>query len=134
VNYWTEEDVYLVAERAHALYEQGCYADACTIFEGLLAIDPENAYCREALGAVYLAQGEPARSLAELDRLLASYPGHADARARRCEVLCRLGRFEDAQRELEYLAGAGAAAHARRLRLMLDAASGVPMLEKGTQH
>jgi tetratricopeptide (TPR) repeat protein len=131
---WSEEDVYLVAERAHELYLQGRHREACVIFEGLVTVDPANAYCRDALGAVYMALGEPERALEELDLLLASYAGHADARARRCEILCRMGRTAEARREVARLASAGAFTHVPRLRLMLEAAGGAPRIENGTQH
>ena len=38
------------------MYEQGKYSEAKTIFQGLIALDPMEAYYYTALGAVYLAE------------------------------------------------------------------------------
>ena len=39
---WTEEDIYLVAQYAYELHLEGYNYDAAVIFEGLLAINPDN--------------------------------------------------------------------------------------------
>jgi predicted Zn-dependent protease len=117
---WTEDDVYRIAERAHSLYLQGRYREAAVIFEGLVAIDPSNAYCRNALAALYLLLDEPQRALAELNDLLAREPGNAAARARRCEAWLRLGQPGEARRDLDWLAGGRTHSHAARLRLLLE--------------
>jgi predicted Zn-dependent protease len=128
-NDWTEEDVYLIAERAHALYLQGRYREATVIFEGLVAVAPESSYCREALAALYLLLNEPERALAQLNELLARQPGHVTARARRCEAWLRAGRADEARRDFERIRREVAPSCATRLRLLLE--SPQPALPSG---
>ncbi len=131
---WTEEDVYRIAERAHSLYLQGRNREATVIFEGLVAVDPENLYCRDALAALYLLNGEPHRALIELNQVLARDPQHATARARRCESWWRLGRPDEARRDLEWLAAGNGRTHVARLRLLLESPAGAAPLAITTQH
>ena len=127
--HWTDQDIYLIAERAHALYLQGRYREAAIIFEGLVAVAPENAYCREALAALYLLLDQPERALAQLNDLLARQPGHVTARARRCEAWLRTGRAEEARRDFERIRGDVAPSCGARLRLLLE--SPQPALPSG---
>jgi hypothetical protein len=49
---WSQEEIYYIAERAYRLYLQGRLREAAILFAGLIAIDPENAYCRRALASI----------------------------------------------------------------------------------
>ncbi len=71
---WTNGEIELVAERAYQLHLQGKHADAAIIFEGLLAIDPRNLYCLEALAALSLKLGSAEKALQYADRALALSP------------------------------------------------------------
>ena len=93
---WTEEDVYLVAERAHALHLQGCHREAAILLEGLTAVDPKNAYCHDALAAMYLALDQPQQAILAASAVLRLTPNHIEARARRCEAYVQLRKFEEA--------------------------------------
>jgi predicted Zn-dependent protease len=119
---WTDEDVYLVADRAHALYQQGCFREAAILLEGLTTVDPRNIYCHDALTAVYLALEQPAQAVTEATATLRLNPNHNEARARRCEAYVRLRRWDEARQDLEALRRARANAHVRRLQLRLRAA------------
>src|SRR5215467_10635325 len=98
---WSAEDVYLVAERAHALYEQGCTREAAILFEGLAAVDPRNPYCHDALAAAYLALGQPQQAVVAATNALRLAPQNAESRARRCEAYLQLRMFTEARQDLE---------------------------------
>lgn len=105
---WTEEQIFAVAKRAHALHEQGRYADAAQIFAGLRTLDPDNTYLHEAFAASLLAAGRPDQALAVLDEMLArpvrSNPEfQARLRTRRASALLDLGRRDEALTEVARL-------------------------------
>jgi predicted Zn-dependent protease len=120
---WTEEDIYLVAEYAYGLHLEGYHREANTIFEGLLKIDPDNTYCRDALTALSLALGRFEEAVQHASDLLNILPSHTDSLARRCEAFIQLGRLEDAHRDLAALRRSHAVAHSRRMQLRLEAAA-----------
>src|SRR4051812_40923670 len=111
---WPEEDVYLVAERAHALYQQGCHREAAGLFEGLTSVDPRNWYCHDALAAAYLAMGQPQQAIIASTNALRLVPNHADCRARRCEAYLQLRMMAEARQDLEALRVGGAHAQYNR--------------------
>ena len=119
---WTEEEIYLLAERAYALYRQGHYQEAAVIFEGLTVLDPLNSYCRMALAAVCLALGEGRRAVDELSFLLNLNPADQEVRARRCEAYCELGNWSAASQDLTILRRSGEQHHVQRLSWRLQAA------------
>ena len=100
---WTDEDVYLVAERGWHLYLQGRYVEAATIFDGLLAVDPENSYAAGALAGTWIAMGRPDMAVERLNAFLALRPGDMETRARRCEALLACGRQEEAKADWQAL-------------------------------
>src|SRR5262245_1702058 len=100
---WTEDEMFLVAERGHALFLQGRYEEATIIFEGLVSLDPANVYCSNALAALCIRQGNLTRGVQLLTRILEDYANDTDTRARRCEAFLMLGRIADARRDWEIL-------------------------------
>ena len=118
---WSKEEIYLLAERGYAFYLQGCYEEAAVIFEGVLAIEPRHVYCRTALSAVYLAMGDAQRAARELTALLEQNPADYEARARRCEAYCDLGRWSEARQDLAVLQRNGERYHVPRLTWRLQA-------------
>lgn len=119
---WTDEEIYLLADRGYALYQQGCYREAAVIFEALTELDPQNSYCRTALVAVWMALGDPHRAVKELSLLLSRNPADHEARARRCEVYCDLGQWNEARQDLAILRRNGEKHHVQRLQWRLRAA------------
>ncbi|MCI0625739.1 MAG: hypothetical protein L0387_29540 [Acidobacteria bacterium] len=118
---WSAHDIYLVADKAHQLYLQGQYREACILFEGLLAVDPSNRYCRLALSAVLAAKNDLSGALAQLEEWIAMHPRDVEARARRCELLLRLNLIADARQDLDTLEAARASAFLERLQLIFEA-------------
>lgn len=121
---WPAQDIYLVADKAYQLYQQGHLREAQLLFEGLLAIVPENRYCRLALSAVFASMNDLSSALTQLDEWIARDPRDIEARARRCEVCLRLDLAERTHEDFAILQRAQASAHIARLRLIQEARQG----------
>jgi len=121
---WTSEELYLLADRGYGFYQQGRYEEAGAIFDGLIVLDPGNAYYRTALAAICLALGDAQRAVDELSTVLENTPADLEARARRCEAYCELRRWAEARRDLAVLQRNGEMNHARRLAWRLQAQAG----------
>ncbi|HEX3821588.1 MAG TPA: hypothetical protein VHW45_14735 [Candidatus Sulfotelmatobacter sp.] len=104
---WSNEEIYLLAERGHAFYRQGSYQEAGIIFVALVALDPSNAYCRTALAALCMATGDNRRAVEELSVVLQQNPANHAARARRCEAYCELRNWDKVREDMEILRRAG---------------------------
>jgi Flp pilus assembly protein TadD len=125
---WSEDEVFLVAQRGHALFLQGRYEEATIIFEGLRAVNPTNVYCANALSALYIRNGQASRAVDLLGRILETHPDDVQSRARRCEALLMLGRLGDARKDWAILRRFSTAEVAR-LRILIELAeskSGLP--------
>jgi tetratricopeptide (TPR) repeat protein len=120
LNGWTPEDAYLVAESAYELYLEGKIEEAAIIFEGLLAIDPGNSYCCDAMAAISLSLGRPEDTVRHASEALKVAPAHFEALSRRCEAYLQLGRLEAAKRDLAALDQLKAAPHRWRMRVRLE--------------
>ncbi|MGH9426751.1 MAG: tetratricopeptide repeat protein [Terriglobia bacterium] len=121
---WPAQDIYLVADKAYQLYQQGHLREAKVLFEGLLAIAPANRYCRLALSAVLASMNDLSGALTQLDEWIARDPRDLEARARRCEVCLRLDLLERTREDLAVLERSQASAHIARLRLIHAARHG----------
>lgn len=88
---WTEEEVYLVAERGREWALQGYLEEAAILFAGLVAAVPGYVYARRSLASIRLQQGRPTEAWPLLD---------AEAHELRMETLLALGRPRDAEAEL----------------------------------
>jgi tetratricopeptide (TPR) repeat protein len=123
---WSRDEIYYIAERGYRLYSEGQLHQAAILFEGLIAIDPENAYCRKALGTLGIALGQYRQAVVHLAVAIARDRMDADALAARCEALMAMGDLAAAQRDLASLAVlADGAEHARRLKLQFLHQSGL---------
>lgn len=120
---WTNAEIELVAERAYQLHLQGKHSDAAIIFEGLLAIDPRNLYCLEALAALSLKLGSAEDALDYADRALEFSPDRVEARACRCEANVLLNHFAEAQQDLELLRRLRAETQVARLAMRIASAT-----------
>ncbi len=78
------------------MYENGKYSEAETIFNGLIALDPREAYYYTALGAVYLAQDNFERAKHNFDQALAFNPKELAAYVNRGEAHLRMGNVMEA--------------------------------------
>jgi tetratricopeptide (TPR) repeat protein len=124
---WTREEIYYIAQRAHGLYRQGRFQDAGLLFDGLIAVDPEDLYCRKALAAVYMVMKEHAAAVRHLNVILARDGYDAEALAGRCEALIAMKDLAAARRDFQSLLDLPAGfENSRRLRLLLDEAELAP--------
>jgi tetratricopeptide (TPR) repeat protein len=115
---WSREEVHYIAERGYQLYRQGLFRDAGILFEGLLAIDPEDAYSRRALAAIDISLGRHELAVRHLSAIIARDRCDVSALMARCEALIAAGDVIAARRDLDSLAALpGGMAHARQLRL-----------------
>jgi predicted Zn-dependent protease len=117
---WSDEEIYLVMERAHALALQGLYPEAARIFNGVLAIAPGNRYCRNALASMILLLGDPASALEVAEEGLRQLAGEPALHARRAEALIALRRFHEAQQEVRWLTENSDEATLQSLMLRLE--------------
>lgn len=120
---WTTEEIELVAERAYQLHLQGKDREALTIFEGLIAINPRNVYCLEALAALHLKIGMPEQAVDYATRALAFSPKAIEALVCRCEANIALNRLALAQQDLDTLRGLRSNAQVARLKMRITHAA-----------
>lgn len=78
------------------MYEQGKYADAKTVFSGLIQLDPREAYYYTALGAVYLSEEELPQARAYFDIAISLAPKEIAPYVNRGEVNLREGKILEA--------------------------------------
>ena len=119
---WTNEEIYLLAERAYAFYRQGSYQEAGIIFSALVVLDPSNAYCRMALAGLCMLTGDYRRAVEELSAVLQQSPANHSARARRCEAYCELRNWDKVREDMEILRRAGQRQFIERLTWRMQAA------------
>ena len=112
----------MIAERGYALHAEGRHREAAIVFEGLVAIDPDDRYARDALAAACLALGEPHRALEHLDILLHQDPSDLNARSRRAEARLEAGDVSGALSDLDQLRHLLPSREVRRLELHWEAA------------
>jgi tetratricopeptide (TPR) repeat protein len=78
------------------MYEQGKYAEAKTVFSGLIQLDPREAYYCTALGAVYLAEEELEHARRYFDIAISLDPKELAPYVNRGEVNLREGKILEA--------------------------------------
>jgi type III secretion system low calcium response chaperone LcrH/SycD len=102
---YTDEELYSVAKTAYFFYYQGRINEARTLFQGLYAVNPLDAYFAKALGVVEFAAGNGQGALAAYDVAIKLSPTDPGAYAGRAEVKLALGRnasaIEDLRRALQ---------------------------------
>lgn len=119
---WTNAEIELIAERAYQLHLQGRHSEAAIIFEGLLAIDPRNVYCLEALAALSIQLGSAPDAMKYANGALAFAPDSVPALACRCEANVLQNRFSEAWHDLELMKSMGAETHVARLTMRIASA------------
>lgn len=104
---YSDEELYSIARMGYFFYYQGKVEEARTIFQGLYAVNPLDAYFAKALGVVEMAAGNPAGALAAYDVCLKLSPQDSAAYVGRAEVKVaqgqRSGAVEDLRRAAQYV-------------------------------
>ena len=118
----TEEELYAISTQGYYLFLQGKTESARVLFEGLVAVNPRNAYYYRALGAIYWRLEEPQKALKQFTYALRVSPKDVSSYVNRAEVYVSLKQFGEARQDLAAamkLAGANDAALVRKARAMM---------------
>lgn len=91
---------YRMAKVGHQYLSEGKLDLAKTVFEGLVALDPFDAYFHTALGSVAQQKGELEEAEARYSRALEINPFSAVALAHRGEVRVLLGKLKEAAEDI----------------------------------
>lgn len=97
---YSDEELYAIAKTAYYFYYQGRVAEARTLFQGLYAINPADAYFAKALGVVEMASGNAQGALAAYDVALKLDGRDAQAYVGRAEVRLAMGQKAQAVEDL----------------------------------
>lgn len=97
---YTDEELYSIARTGYYFYYQGKLSEARTVFQGLYAINPMDAYFAKALGVVEMASGNPTGAVAAYDVALKIAPQDAGAYLGRAEVKLLQGNKPQALEDL----------------------------------
>ena len=97
---YSDEELYAIAKTAYFFFYQGRVNEARTLFQGLYAINPADAYFAKALGVVEMAAGNPQGALAAYDVALKLAANDAAAYVGRAEVKLALGQKSQAAEDL----------------------------------
>ncbi|MEW5739323.1 MAG: SycD/LcrH family type III secretion system chaperone [Myxococcota bacterium] len=92
---YSDEELYSIARMGYFFFYQGKVNEARTVFQGLYAVNPTDAYFAKALGVVEMAANNPAGAVAAYDVALKIAPQDPAAYAGRAEV--RLAQGQRAQ-------------------------------------
>src|SRR5262249_9685348 len=98
---WQQEEYQLMMMLGYTLHEQGRSEEAAVIFEGLLSLDPRNAYCHSALGAAYLRMEQDEKALNHLNLALQLDAKDISAYINRAELFMKQQDYKKAQTDLE---------------------------------
>jgi Flp pilus assembly protein TadD len=101
VKEWQSEDYQLLLMLGYTLHEQGRSEEAAIIFEGLISLDPRNAYCHSALGAAYMRLEEEEKALSHLNMALQLDGRDISAYINRAELAMKQRNYKQAQADLE---------------------------------
>lgn len=117
-----------IAVLGHRLYEEGRLNEARVVFEGLVALDPPEAFPYTVLGAIFLAQQDLHRALALFEAALELDEGDVAALVYRGEIRLRLGQrsrgLRDLERALEIDPDGPQSPFSQRARLAVEQALG----------
>mgnify|MGYP003880641759 CR=1 FL=1 len=96
----SDEELYAIASQGYFLFLQGKSEPSRVIFEGLVAIDPKNAYYYRALGAIYWRLKEPAKALKQFTYAIRVSPKEVSSYVNRAEVYVAQKQFKPARDDL----------------------------------
>ncbi|WP_224250269.1 SycD/LcrH family type III secretion system chaperone [Hyalangium gracile] len=105
---YTDEELYAIAKTAYFFFYQGRVNEARTLFQGLYAVNPTDAYFAKALGVVELAAGNAQGALAAYDVAIKLAPNDVQAYVGRAEVKLALGQKAQAVEDLRKATGLAA--------------------------
>src|SRR5512142_930079 len=90
----SEEELYAVASQGYFLFLQGKTEPARVIFEGLVAIDPRNAYYYRALGVIYWRLKEAQKAVKQFTYAIRVAPHDIASYVNRAEIFVAQQQFQ----------------------------------------
>jgi type III secretion system low calcium response chaperone LcrH/SycD len=97
---YSDDELYAIAKTAYFFFYQGRINEARTLFQGLYAVNPTDAYFAKALGVVEMAAGNGQGALAAFDVAAKLSPQDASVYVGRAEVKLALGQKPQAIEDL----------------------------------
>jgi tetratricopeptide (TPR) repeat protein len=97
---YTDEQLYAVARVGYLFFNQGKITEARTIFQGLFAINPRDAYLARAVAVVEFAAGNDKGALAVYDLAIKLAPKDPAGYLGRAEVFLSMKLLRQAVRDL----------------------------------
>ena len=97
-----DEELYAIASQGYFLFLQGKSTPARVIFEGLVAIDPRNAYYYRALGAIYWRLKDPQRAIRQFTYAIRVAPREVSSYVNRAEIYVAQRQFNLARSDLQF--------------------------------
>jgi Tfp pilus assembly protein PilF len=82
-------------------FRQGRLREATSIFEGLVVLDSLNPYIQGILGSIYQKQQQYELALIRYNNALSLNPDDISALANRGEIFLKLGKFQEAAKDLK---------------------------------
>ena len=98
----SDEELYAIASQGYYLFLQGKTEPARVLFEGLVAIDPRNAYYYRALGAIYWRLKEAQKALKQFTYAIRVAPAEISSYVNRAEVYVATQQFGMAHTDLNH--------------------------------
>jgi tetratricopeptide (TPR) repeat protein len=96
----SEEELFAFASQGYFMFLQGKTEPARVIFEGLVAIDPRNAYYYRALGAIYWRLKEGQKALKQFTYAIRVAPREISSYVNRAEIYVAQKQFQAARADL----------------------------------
>lgn len=97
---YTDDELYAIAHTGYFFLMQGKNAEAKTLFEGLVAIDPRNDYYYRALGVIFHKLGDTERAIKQFTYAITVNARAAPSYVNRAEVYLSLNRNAEAAGDL----------------------------------
>lgn len=98
----SDDELYAISSQAYFLFLQGKIDQARVMFEGLVAIDPRNAYYYRALGTIYWRLKDSQKALKQMTYAIRVAPNDVATYINRAEVYVALKQFPQAQADLQH--------------------------------
>lgn len=108
----SDDEMFAIASQGYFLFLQGKSEPARVIFEGLVALDPRNAYYYRALGAIYWRLKDPARAIRQFTYAIRVAPREVSSYVNRAEIYVAQRQFAQARSDLQFALAAARPAQA----------------------
>lgn len=115
-------ELHAIASQGYLLFMQGKTESARIIFEGLVAVEPRNAYYYRALGAIYWRLRDPQKAIKQFTYAIRVAPKDVQSYINRAEVYVAERKLAEAKSDLRFAldnAGPFDGALVRKARAML---------------